>query len=128
MSSEHYLDDIYAFFQNCYHLKDWLKNDVTFTAYSHAEIESYVSATPALAVCADLCNGIKHLVLSNPPRSGDTPRLGQKTMRVHLQDSLSGEEFPTKIQISVEVEHGGHTLDAFQLATDAMQAWECFLS
>ena len=22
--SEHYLDDVYSFFLNCYHLKDWL--------------------------------------------------------------------------------------------------------
>jgi len=24
-----YLDEVYAFFQNCYHLKDWIKNDAS---------------------------------------------------------------------------------------------------
>ena len=27
MASDHYVDEIYAFFLNCYHLKDWIKND-----------------------------------------------------------------------------------------------------
>jgi len=27
--SDNYLEDIYAFFMNCYHLKDWIKNDDT---------------------------------------------------------------------------------------------------
>ncbi len=26
-STPDYDDDVYAFFQNCYHLKDWIKND-----------------------------------------------------------------------------------------------------
>jgi hypothetical protein len=26
--SENYLDEIYAFFMNCYHFKDWIKNDI----------------------------------------------------------------------------------------------------
>jgi hypothetical protein len=28
-STDFYQDDVYAFFQNSYHLKDWLKNDAS---------------------------------------------------------------------------------------------------
>jgi len=76
--SENYVDDVYAFFQNCHHLKDWLKNDSEFTNYTNRQIEDHVTNTPALAVCADLCNGRKHLCLNKGPRSGGTPNMGKK--------------------------------------------------
>lgn len=41
-----YMDDIHAFFQNCYHLKDWLKNDPEFTKWTNQEIEDFVTSTP----------------------------------------------------------------------------------
>ena len=31
LTSEHYLDQAYAFFQNCFHLKDWLQHDPAST-------------------------------------------------------------------------------------------------
>ena len=50
-------DDVFAFFMNCYHLKDWLKNDL---ADPHPEAEKLVDDTEALRICRDLCNGLKH--------------------------------------------------------------------
>jgi hypothetical protein len=38
--SDSYQDEVYAYFQNCYHLKDWLKNDTA----SAAEVSDYASA------------------------------------------------------------------------------------
>ena len=32
--SDMYIDDIYSFFLNCYHLKDWLKNDPEYIGHS----------------------------------------------------------------------------------------------
>ncbi|MGD9721473.1 MAG: hypothetical protein AB7O59_09710 [Pirellulales bacterium] len=51
LPSENYVDDMYAFFQNCYHLKDWLKKDPAFTARpnkSAQDIEDVVTNTPCL--------------------------------------------------------------------------------
>ena len=56
------LDDTYSFFIHCYHLKDWLANDDTF-GRSRREIEKFVAGTPALALCGDVANSIKHLKL-----------------------------------------------------------------
>ena len=52
-----YWDTAFAFFQNSYHLKDWIK-------FEHPELgpaaEMFVANDPALAYCADVCNGTKH--------------------------------------------------------------------
>lgn len=125
--SDSYIDDIHAFFQNCHHLKDWLKNDSSYTAHTGQEVEKYVSDTLSLSICADICNGSKHLSLNRRPRSGDEPKMGRKVISVDVTDSLCGEDVPTMIKMQIEVEHAGSKLDAFQLATDALQSWESFL-
>ncbi len=58
-SSQNYDDDIYAFFQNCYHLKDWIKNDPACSSWS--DVEDFINQNPDLSICADLCNALKHL-------------------------------------------------------------------
>jgi len=123
---EAYLDDVYTFFQNSHHLKDWLINDSAYTKHTKKQIEDYVSKTQALSICADICNGSKHLFLDDY-RSGDVPKLGKKVITVSLTDDLSGKEIPTKIGMQVEIEHAGNKLDAFQLATDVLQSWKSFI-
>lgn len=122
------MDGIYGFFQNCYHLKDWLKNDPAYTKHTPQQIEALVTSNSALAICADLCNATKHLRLSQPPRSGSVPAFGTKNVGVQITDSLSGGDTTVTVAIHVEVNHGGKTLDAFQLATDALRAWEGFIA
>jgi hypothetical protein len=128
-----YFDDVHAFFQNCYHLKDWLKNDRAFTKKTRVEIEEYVSQTPVLAVCADICNGTKHLGLSKNPRSGAEPQFGQITAVIKLPegywDCPFGQEPRDGFRIGVKIEvlHDGKSLDALELAAAALEAWERFL-
>lgn len=60
---------IYSFFVHCHHLKDWFKQD---PCYQHrrndggacdngACAECYVRKTPALKLCQEISNAIKHL-------------------------------------------------------------------
>jgi hypothetical protein len=58
-----YEDDLWSFFQNCWHLKDWIKNDDTLDAKIRTKIVDEAHASPALMVCADLANASKHLKL-----------------------------------------------------------------
>jgi hypothetical protein len=110
------LDDAYAFFQNCYHLKDWLKNDHAFP--KAAQVEGYVTSTPALALCADIANGMKHLLLKMKPRSGAVPSPLQGTLVIALEDSFGPreEEPPPSMSMQLKVEHAGRELDAIQIA------------
>lgn len=58
-SSVQYQDDLYHFMQDCFHLKDWIKNDPV--AGIGTAIESEVNTCKALRIAADLANGAKHL-------------------------------------------------------------------
>ncbi len=131
--SDNYLDDVHAFFQNAYHLKDWLKNDAAFTKHTDQEIEDYVSNTAALAICADICNSTKHLALTSTPRSGVRPSIGKKQISIDFTEeiSVSGtppKEHPPMIAMKIQIRHGSQTLDAFDVATQAMLAWESFIN
>lgn len=55
-------DFIFVFFQNCYHLREWLHST---SRIPKAEIDQLYSTTKELRLCRDICNGTKHLDLSN---------------------------------------------------------------
>ena len=56
--SDSYQDEVYAFFLNCFHLKDWLKNDPA-SAVAAAGVENLVAGSTALSICADLAKRIE---------------------------------------------------------------------
>lgn len=57
-----YLDVVYAFFQSCYHLKDWVLTDKIKTS---SEIKKFIDDNDCMKICADICNGTKHFNLKN---------------------------------------------------------------
>ena len=59
-------DALFHFFQDAYHLKDWIKNDPRLSSDS----EAAVRASEELQLCADRCNATKHFVLTTT-RTGD---------------------------------------------------------
>lgn len=117
--SEAYQDEVYAFFQNCHHLKDWLKNDDASRA-DVADVEEFVSRSPDLLLCADLANGSKHLRLTRPRVDANT-KVGRRDYALTL-----GSGVP-KIAAKYEVQAAGKTHDAFELATRCMKEWEEYL-
>src|SRR5712692_9502414 len=80
--ADFYQDDIFAFFQNCYHLKDWIKNDPS-VAHMKDLVEPFINQSEVLSICADLCNGLKHLTLDRS-RSGQDPQFGPKVQKLEL--------------------------------------------
>ena len=120
MHSDNYRDDVYSFFLNCYHLKDWLINDSGFPAAS-TEVENYINAHHELQLCADICNAHKHLQL-NRPRSAENPRVGGQQMDVKLGE---GEQ-AIKIKFTIDTASGPR--DAFELATKCLELWKQFIA
>jgi hypothetical protein len=120
--SDHYVDTIYHFFQDCYHLKDWLKNDPASTSQAR-DVETEITNSAALSLCADLANATKHLVLTKRARTGDPQTsFGPKHYKVGL---TVGE--PTTIAADFEVLSGGSSWDAFNIAEGAMDDWLKYL-
>lgn len=118
--SNYHYDDMLAFFQNCFHLRDWLKND-NFTSQKHNNVDPcrYVRNTTSLAICADLANGTKHMCLVDKPKSGCEPKMATRQM-----EATGGSKI---IHLRAKIEHGGKMIDAFTLATECMKAWKQYL-
>jgi len=61
-ASDNYQDEVYAFFQNCFHLKDWIKNDSSVPSDIRDQVEGFMfgpaddrgKGRPAMQICADL--------------------------------------------------------------------------
>src|SRR5437773_2615983 len=55
-------DMMWAFFQNCWHVKDWIKNDPSMVmATKTAVIDMAEKQSPVLQMGRQLCNATKHL-------------------------------------------------------------------
>jgi len=60
-----YQDDVWSFFQNCWHLKDWVRNDPLLPQDVKDRVVAAVEASITLAIANDMANGTKHLKLHN---------------------------------------------------------------
>lgn len=125
---EIYRDDVYAFFQNCHHLKDWLIKDPSFRrsneveSYIKKKVESYINNDSNLRLCADLCNGSKHFVLDKSPRSGASRCLDSRIETT----TLTAHECSQTIRLIVESD-SGESKDAYELATACLESWKSFI-
>jgi len=118
--SDYYQDEVLAFFMNCYHLKDWLKNDSSFNKDNEA-IEAFVRNSNNLSICGDLANGAKHLLITRPKLDSETS-IGSRAFSLNI----GGDELP-KISIRYQVISEENACDAFELATKCLQEWEGFI-
>ena len=114
-----YEDDVYAFFMNCYHLKDWIKKDPAAASVANM-VENYINNNPELSLCADICNGLKHFHF-NRDRSGKSPEFGKTAAKLYIGSG------PTTIALKYEIKTKSGTIDAFDLATKCIKAWEIFI-
>jgi hypothetical protein len=101
-----------SFYIQAYHFKDALKSVAP-------DVESAISAHPALALLADLANLDKHSQLNRSPRSGEVPTIV----------SLSGEESGSGggWRLRLRIHHKGQTLDGMNVAREAMDGWRAYL-
>jgi hypothetical protein len=119
--SEGYHDGLYHFFQDCYHLKDWLKHDPA-TASIASDVETVISASTPLSIAGDIAIRAKHLKLKST-RTGDlNTKVGRRDFKLGL-----GTGQDTTIAIDYEIESGGKTYDAFSVATGCLEAWTSYL-
>lgn len=52
-----YQDDVWAFFQNCWHIKDWLEADHRVPQTIRQSVISAAHRSRVLQVCRDMANG-----------------------------------------------------------------------
>jgi hypothetical protein len=79
---DRHVDDCYASFVCCWHLKDWLKADPSVSLAIRNNVERFVNGNLWLRLCADLANGSKHLKLKDA--RFDTPARIEKILVLDL--------------------------------------------
>ena len=112
-----YGDDIWSFFQNCWHLKDWVKNDPSVPPHVRQSIEKLAAASPRLTICADLANATKHLKLTSP-------RVGAKHSHWNVT-IVPGES--SKVEYLIDTGSGTQQ-DGLDLARKCLLEWERLLA
>jgi hypothetical protein len=122
-SSDDARDALFHFFQDAYHLKDWIKNDRTVQT---GNVETFVSGEAPLRLCADLCNGTKHLQLTKA-RTGD-PSTAFTSQSVTVRPATAGTGEPPRPALHYwGVDSGGQQYDALTLAGEVVRSWEQWL-
>jgi hypothetical protein len=117
---DRFLDECYAFFTCCFHVKDWLKADVAVPHEVRDLVEQYVERNLWLRLSADLANGSKHMILDHP--RFDEPARVEK---IGVLDLSPLAIMPVKpgavIQIGADMYHPRHVADR------CVAQWNTFL-
>ncbi len=114
-------DAVVHFFQDAWHLKDWLLKDPASGALVDADIEGEVNRVLELKIVADVANATKHLGLSPKwkPRTGNlNTALGVLTF---------GGDPTVGMDSSFDIRSGDERYDALSVAVGAVGAWRRYL-
>jgi hypothetical protein len=84
---EVYEDFLWAFFQNCWHLRDWIENDTSIRKSKRGAILLAVDQSKVLAICQCIANRSKHYRLDWKPRR-NAKVVAEISMRI--EDSAGG--------------------------------------
>jgi hypothetical protein len=114
--STDYDDDLWSFFQNCWHLKDWIKNDPDISASVSEQIEDIVDNHPNIVICADLANGTKHSRLDRKGRVG--AQFTERNVTVHLGNPTTSES-----EHIITLQDGTQVV-ALDVAKKAVEEWQ----
>jgi hypothetical protein len=110
------VDIIYAFFMNCYHLRDWLEKS---EAIEKAKVDDFFKQNKEMRICRDLCNSSKHLVLSEPSFGKDPDLLGDEVTLFMEYNPINEHDFG----IVVDYEK----FKVLDLARRCIDLWTAFL-
>jgi len=115
-SDVYYQDDVWAFFQSCWNLRDWIQNELRISDAVKKQVRDAVECARCLKICYDLANGTKHYALTSP-------KLGARHLLTDTRIT-PGEE--TKVDCVIELPDGSR-LSARELARECMLEWERIL-
>lgn len=121
-------DMLWAFFQNSWHLKDWIASDDAAPTKLSKPIERLCKQYPSLMICADLANRTKHFRLKKPPRV-DAKVIRQ--IAVQVGDSAARGESTSMSEVRYRytiVDNTGKSYDVLEIARQAVKDWKNLIS
>ena len=134
-----YEDDLWHFFQDCHHLKDWTKNDPNISDTIKNCIEGFASGNEELRICADLAIRSKHAKVTwhnredaKITRQNYTVYPAPAVLRLTADKSdicqVPSDVEPIKStrEYIITLRDGSERI-ALVVAREAVKAWESFL-
>jgi hypothetical protein len=115
-NSDYYRDELFAFFETCLHMRDWLWNDPA-VGLTQEDAGKLYNSYDCLKLAHDIAIGSKHVVI-HKPRVDPNARLVGQDVRVLVG---TGASFAWRIEAD------GNVHDGYGLATECLQAWESIL-
>src|ERR1039457_811516 len=103
-----YEDMLFAFFQNCWHLKDWIKNDAAAPRTLAGPIEELCKQYRPLLLCADIANATKHLRRNRASYLGGNVK---PEIMVRLTDSFETGESTSQVRYVYKIEAAGTSIN-----------------
>lgn len=92
-----------GFFQNCWHLKDWIKYDDSISSIVKGSIESDVAKFLSLRICVDLCNRSKHSELTRNIR--EDAKITSRSTNVNVPTLSVNNEDNARLKCTSTCEH-----------------------
>lgn len=120
-SQTEYDDMMWAFIQNCWHLKDWIINDDSAPKALRDRVMPGVRKSKCLQVCADLTNRSKHFKLEQKPWR-------DANMRADIRADIGGLRPGESQYRYYAVDDRGETYELLDLARSALEEWEGIIS
>lgn len=119
-NSTEYDDFVWAFFQNCWHMRDWIANDQQLPEELRHRVPQLAMKQRSLKICADLANATKHFELRHP-KVGSGAKHSHRVLTV-----VAGESSKTKIDYYVALDDG-QQISTLDVAREAVDVWRRLL-
>jgi hypothetical protein len=121
LPDSHSTDEVYAFIQSVYHMKDWIKNDPALPNKITGAVEKYINKTRCLGISADICNASKHATLTTS-RSNESPDVKTRSFGLGLMEGLT-----PAIYVLYQITADGGSVGLHTFAQECLDAWDAFL-
>jgi hypothetical protein len=118
--SAEYDDAVYHFFQDVWHLKDWIANDPSLPVPAKVAISAAVFADKDLLAAGDFANGTKHFELHKKVHAGTRISKRESIVYVYLDRPAHSEQ-------KHELDIRGRKTTAADLAQKAITKWDAIL-
>ncbi|MGD2117142.1 MAG: hypothetical protein PVG66_02180 [Chromatiales bacterium] len=115
-----YEDDVRQYFQECWNLKDRIKNDKNLGRTITNTIESEISNHPSLEIAADLANRMKHYSLDRHIRKDAA--ISRRSLTIHIQKPGQPGTGYGEIEYTVSIDTG-ETFELTDLVSSSLESW-----
>lgn len=115
------LDEVIAYLQNCYHLRDWLEAS---RPALKTQLDVYFQEHFEPGACRDVCNGFKHKSLKQPSHDPDFNLYREYDH--FLEDAEPGGS-PVRYRIGFADGDGLRKFDLFEFTNTCFDLWREFL-